>query len=1285
MTIMRDPHVLPAIDISIRLDLRRKRIEILFSHLFSTDGHQQQFRILFPFKYLKKVYFTSDDQGATLIMPLSTPPEWYRKVEPNHALDPNALQLREQDFWFRNTIMVHPSRRELIKQCPLQLNTKDMLIDFGKNMIACQSQRSLLTPDLGRWTTYRLKFGEATGAADFSSFLGVLSDQSIDIFSASKIEISLTNPKNCKFWKLIDAPQQDGDHPLLSLQQLNDDSVQLDFSVRYQLEVCISNGLLNEHTLDGQFLHKLVLLAPKKARLLLEAVAESQCCFWDPMQIFKLPIRRDPFRIPRHCVMMRSVTITPTTLHLHTPSVEISNRIVRQYHDQEDRFLRVRFTDEKSDGMNRLRSITGPSNDDLYSRVKLVMRNGLVIAGRQYHFLAFGSSQFREHGAYFFSSTPEEVENMRNVMGDFGNIKVLAKRCARVGQCFSTTRALRCKQLQIININDVVRNGYTFSDGVGKISKFLLQLVAQELGVLDPMANPPSLIQFRLGGCKGVLAMASDVKPFEIHIRPSQQKFIAPQEALEIIRCASFTSASLNRQLILVLSALGIQDSIFLRKLKIEIDEIDSAIDNESFALTALRKAVDYNQMTLVVTEMVANGFLKHRDPFVRSILKLWRAWRFKTLKEKARINIEKGASLLGCLDELGVLKGFFEDPQTSGSKDHTNISGLPEIFVQVDTQKSGKYQVIEGVCILARNPSLHPGDIRVVRAIDIPQLRHLKDVVVLPQTGDRDLANMCSGGDLDGDEFVVCWDEELIPKTTDYPAMDYSAPIPDERDEITVDLMTSWFVNYIKYDQLGPIARQHLVHADLSKQGVKDAKCLELAQLHSLAVDYPKSGNVVQLPKSLRIRKRPHYIADSSMDKNLVYHSKSILGQLYDEVDLVEFVAEYDTTFDDRILTAYELDEDTLTQAAEIKENYDSDMRRLMAQYGIQTEFEVWTVFVLKHNLTMKDYTFTESFGRIVNSLKDQYKEVCFRKVGGSKFEQMAPFVAAMYTTTARELSEALREQDSIAEELGSAPVISMPLISFPWIFAKELGIIATGRTPIANRSNLIIDDGELQSRCANIELHTDTARLKGTKSEIKYSEETTIGASNGRRHLQSHEDDASLGGEKGDSGQLTRSVMDSVELSDCFSKLSLESPGIKGDQGAITESSHLDELVGLEIDDGEFVEPISDVDTIMPCDTVNPHQVNNDECSSRRYSSSNHSTPLEDYEENTAEAQEGYLEFRSGSSPIFAQSMTPVGGKGSSNDLGVQDVISHGEGELPIQGKGFKSAIGRLEMLGL
>jgi hypothetical protein len=184
------------------------------------------------------------------------------------------------------------------------------------------------------------------------------------------------------------------------------------------------------------------------------------------------------------------------------------------------------------------------------------------------------------------------------------------------------------------------------------------------------------------------------------------------------------------------------------------------------------------------------------------------------------------------------------------------------------------------------------------------------------------------------------------------------------------------------------------------------------------------------------------------------------VLGQLYDQVQLVEFEPDYEKPFDNRIIDAYPLDESILRAAVDIKKEYDDDMHRLMEQYGIRTEFEVWSTFVLAHNHLKNDYTFAETLGQIVKGIQDKYREACHRKAGGNDFTHLGPFLAAMYTITAQQVSEALKQAGRMEglesslqnneEKLGHS---SMPLISFPWLFHKELGKIANGRNLTTGR----------------------------------------------------------------------------------------------------------------------------------------------------------------------------------------------------------------------------------------
>jgi len=642
-------------------------------------------------------------------------------------------------------------------------------------------------------------------------------------------------------------------------------------------------------------------------------------------------------------------------------------------------------------------------------------------------------------------------------MGDLNHIKSISRHASRLGQCFSTTRAINGTKVKVVEIPDVKKGQYNFTDGIGKISRFLAQVIAVEMGLPNPSDDPPSLFQFRMGGCKGVLAVEPNSKIVgmrEVHIRESQYKFAASHEGLEIIRYSSFATPALNRQLISILSSLQIPDRIFLDKLDLMLQNLEKAMVDEKVALSLLQKQIDPNQTTLAIAAIMRDGFMKAKDPFAISLLHLWRAWTIKALKEKAGIVVEKGAFLLGCTDETKTLRGHYN-----------NVDSIPEIFIQVSQpalKGPPQYQVIQGICIVARNPSLHPGDIRVVRAVDVPALHHLKNVVVFAQTGDRDVPSMCSGGDLDGDDFFVSWDQSLIPSQWTYPPMDFetSEPLLMKHEQVTVDDITSFFVTYMQNDKLGAIATASLACSDWHKLGARSEQCIELARLHSIAVDYPKSGRPAHMPRYLRPPKFPHFMESKYRPKDQIYHSSKILGQLYDKVDRIDFRPHFTFEFDSRILDAYELSDQILQDAITLKAEYDSQMRRIMAQHEIQTEFEVWTTFVLSHAQLSKDYSFHEEMGRIKAQITERFQKLCYEKatanrfetsqqqgateMKGRNFEDLGPFVAAMYIVTAREVKEAIKSKKIDEGEAASGKVSSMPLMSFPWLFPKELGKIA-------------------------------------------------------------------------------------------------------------------------------------------------------------------------------------------------------------------------------------------------
>ena len=124
------------------------------------------------------------------------------------------------------------------------------------------------------------------------------------------------------------------------------------FPVRYQLEVCLSQGYLNEHNLSRDFIDNLMAMDTRYAQEFLEYVANLGKRVYEPRKVLESHAAvgtRPTSRIPTYCTLVRSATVTPTMIYYNTPTVETSNRVIRQFAEHGDRFLRVRFTDEKNE------------------------------------------------------------------------------------------------------------------------------------------------------------------------------------------------------------------------------------------------------------------------------------------------------------------------------------------------------------------------------------------------------------------------------------------------------------------------------------------------------------------------------------------------------------------------------------------------------------------------------------------------------------------------------------------------------------------------------------------------------------------------------------------------------------------------------------------------------------------------------------------------------------------------------------------------------------------------
>ncbi|OAA72223.1 RNA-directed RNA polymerase (Sad-1) [Cordyceps fumosorosea ARSEF 2679] len=901
--------------------------------------------------------------------------------------------------------------------------------------------------DIGRHKTFRCIIDEAYAHSltAVENLMLVLDQYNID---AARTTLQLERDRKC-MWDVLDHQQTGSASNALEYLGLTANYIYLDFAVRYRLEVCVTRGYLREHAIGAAFLGKLAALDTAKASQMLEYLADKELKIEDPLQIFEdAQFRYTPAkkRIPHYCSLVLKANITPTSLKLNMPNVESSNRVMRRYNDVQDRFLRVQFLSEtESDRIAKDRY----NNDDVWKRLLRVLYKGIRIGDRTYEFLAFGNSQLREGSVMLFCPTAHlSCDDIRKWLGNFNHIRNIAKFGARIGQCFSTTREVRGVRVPTIrHIDDIEGDGECFTDGVGIISELLAKLVVDEMK-LDVVGNP-SAFQFRMGGAKGVLAVwpREYAKNMEVCLRKSQIKFSTETNTLEIVKVARATTATLNRQIIVILEYLGVSHSTFLALLNKHINQYEEAMKNRAAAIDLLTKFVDENQTTVILAELLKTDF---QDPFIKNLLKLWRSWSLKLMKEKCRIHVEKSAFVMGCVDETGTLRGH--SILAEGKQAKKNVSSLPQIFLQISDRKyRSKTTIIQGICLIGRNPSLHAGDIRVVQAVDNPRLRHLKDVVVFPSKGDRSLPSLLSGGDLDGDDYFVLWDSSLIPQIWNTPPMRSMPITPQDLDrDVEVNDLRNFVVKYMKNDFLAYIAIAHQAHADQS--GVASRICLQLAELHSQAVDYPKTGVPAEWSRAKYWPKKwPHFMER----KGYTYTSRTALGKLYDRLadENYDYVPSCEDEFDSRIVDSFDFTNDVLKTARNMKAEYDMTIRRLLKQSRIATEFELYSGWAMSKGPAGTHYKRQEDLGQQFDTVKQRFREMCIQAAGdaGGKLEWL---VAAIYKVTQDEVKSFLSETE--AEDLNFSPR-TMPLISFPWIFHWVLVKIASGHGYKPLETNLV------------------------------------------------------------------------------------------------------------------------------------------------------------------------------------------------------------------------------------
>ncbi|KAM0687981.1 hypothetical protein COBT_000772, partial [Conglomerata obtusa] len=684
--------------------------------------------------------------------------------------------------------------------------------------------------------------------------------------------------------------------------------------------------------------------------------------------------------------VIKTVTITPLTVQCQYPQKIMFNRVLRNFDNEH--FIKVSFKDEDSGLLKK-----GDKHDSsyVYDNIKRYMKDGIIIGPKRYFFLAMSSSQLKLHCAwfvapYFFENIIIGADYIRSWLGDFRLIKNIGKYAIRLGQALSSTIET-FKVDEIIEEEDVERNGYCFTDGIGRIDIN----VAKEILKYLKLKQLPSAFQIRIGGCKGVISVyktpvkdkdgssinhmvktsgtynedkdleitqkmnynknlhflhvedkenynetcssgeisiedypnkhelsddsnefnkaktikkinknntvkihtiksrknkslqdttqkinikddenvkklrleknqisqSSDLhrsketksskKHLSIVIRKSMKKYESTHKMLEIITFSQYIPGFLNRQIILLLESLGISKETFLN---LHDDYISNLFFNDPLEVVK-KYCSDFNFKYFDSSE---NFFLNLIDPVIKR--------NTTDLVKKSKIFVCKSRVLMGILDEYNVLEEN-------------------EVFINcspcIDCICGEIYcKIIVGNIAVAKNPCLHPGDIRVVKGVNRKELQYLTNVIVFSTKGSRPIFNMCSGSDLDGDCYFCTWDERLVPNKTVEPD-DYASNTALYKEIVSMDDIINFYLKFIRENQLGLIANAHLAISDSLRNGVAEPESIRLARLFNLGVDFPKTGFVARLPVDLQPVMYPDF-----MEQGSTYESEKVLGKMF-------------------------------------------------------------------------------------------------------------------------------------------------------------------------------------------------------------------------------------------------------------------------------------------------------------------------------------------------------------------------------------------------------------------
>ncbi|KAF4331597.1 qde-1 RNA-dependent RNA polymerase [Fusarium beomiforme] len=469
-------------------------------------------------------------------------------------------------------------------------------------------------------------------------------------------------------------------------------------------------------------------------------------------------------------------------------------------------------------------------------------------------------------------------------------------------------------QLRNYQFNEESSTGNVMNDGIGRVSLALMRKVQNALQ-LDYL---PAAIQGRIGSAKGIWVLDIGSQPSDIWLETykSQRKWNCDwkdpeHRTLEVLNQSSgLKIAKLNKQFISILEDRSVNRrntrAAIVKHMK---NHVQASLDRAKEAMKQpelFRKWIhetsyaSYDGMaeswfvggqpkswTEQMSFLSDGGFEPLHLKYLHDLTISHMDSQLKTTKDKMKIEISQSTWALIVVDFQKVL-GPDEVQLCFSSAFHDGLEQRHDLE---------GFDVVVGRC-----PAHLPSDIQKVKAVFKPELRHLKDVIVFPFTGQEPLAGKLSGGDYDGDTAWICWDPDLVNNFR-------NAKVPQKPSfngyfEANNDTVESLISKHGKCHYLDRLLEEafkfHLAPKLIGKctdyketlsyhkNSIEDPSVINMSWLLSALVDQPKSGFIFNDDILRRFQKE--YCENRVFLKQPAYKN-GVIGRISEPCHIFDFL----------------------------------------------------------------------------------------------------------------------------------------------------------------------------------------------------------------------------------------------------------------------------------------------------------------------------------------------------------------------------------------------------------